>query len=133
MGYAITIGSRELGVLNGSVSAALIVTVCGVAFGSISYDLFFVKATENSPLVGAFFIACVAIIVVVAGIGQGGYNLQNDQIREAEASQATEEDNRQFYKQACKAFAERYDLTTRQEEVLFYLGRGRNARIFKRS
>lgn len=131
IGYSIKMGNRELGVFNGSIFAALTTSTCGIFLGSLSYDLFFANTVENGPLIGAFIMDLIAIIVVAIGVGEGGYNLQNEHIREAESNQATEEDNRQYYKQACKSFAQRFGLTSRQEEVLFYLGRGRNARYIQ--
>lgn len=131
IGYAIKVGCKSEGGYNNSVLGTFFMCLCGLLIGSFSFDFFFLNSIEKGPILGALFVGAIAVVVIAVGVGRGGYNLQAEQIRESEDAQVIDASNRRFYDAACERFAKQYDLTSRQVEVLRYLGKGRNAQYIQ--
>lgn len=127
MGYAIKIGSRSTGEFNRTVFCTFLTYCYGLLVGALIFDVFFRGDVENGYRIGALIMLCIAIVVVFMGVGRGGYNLQSDAIRKNEDAQTSHDHDKRSYEAACDLFSQEYDLTSRQKEVLLYLGRGRNA------
>ena len=125
MAYSVKICRPQQSRYRDTVLRMWLCSILGIFTGILFVDVFLASLGNSKGL--AVALAIMGAIVCMIGIGHGGVNLQAEYIRDSEYLQTYEDNSSRHYNLACQDFAQRYQLTDRQAEVLRYLGQGRNA------
>lgn len=130
--YTIKVGSQNKEyAYNPSFMRMRMSSAFGMLLGWATLLFLSALAQEETDLLILLVMLMAFVLITAFGVGEGAFNLQADKFKNETGETESKSDNQGLYRIACQKFSETHGLTERQQEVLYHLGKGRNARFIQ--